>query len=121
MANLLRRDPGIEMALTIYASVPLLRSRIEIRQLKGNAPVVSDRGDAYRVQQRHGVTSLDSLTDFSFVADQAELEAFGCRHFIVDLSHLGATSARGKDVLEAVRRRVDPPNCSKFNYRQGME
>ncbi len=121
LANLLRRDPDIGLALTIYASVPLLRSRIEIRQLKGNAPVVSDRGDAYRVQQRQGVTSLDSLTDFSFIAEQAELESFGCRQFVVDLSHLGAFSARGKEVLEAVRRRADPPNCSKFNYRQGME
>ncbi len=121
LAALLQRDPGIDLALTIYASVPLLRSRIEIRQLKGGAPVVSDRGDAYRVQQRRGVTSLDSLTDFSFIAEQTELESFGCRHFVVDLSHLGAFSARGKEVLEAVRRRNDPPNCSKFNYRQGLE
>ncbi len=121
LVNLLRRDPGIDLALTIYASVPLLRSRIEIRQLKGNAPVMSDRGDAYRVQQRQGVTSLDSLTDFSFIAEQAELEAMGCRQFVVDLSHLGAASARGKEVLEAVRRRTDPSEISKFNYRQGME
>ncbi len=121
LAALLRHDPGIGLALTIYASVPLLRSRIEIRQLKGNAPVVSDRGDAYRVQQRQGVTSLDSLTDFSFIADQTELEAFGCRQFVVDLSHLGAFSAKSKDVLDAVRRRIDPADCSKFNYRQGME
>ncbi len=121
LANLLLRDPGIGLALTIYASVPLLRSRIEIRQLKGNAPVVSDRGDAYRVQQRQGVTSLDSLTDFSFSADQVELENFGCQQFIVDLSHLKASSARGKEVLEAVRRKVDPSNISKFNYRKGME
>ena len=121
LSDLLRRDPGIGTALTIYASVPLLRSRIEIRQLKGGVPVVSDRGDAYRVQQRQGVTSLDSLTDFSFIAEQTELEAFGCKQFVVDLSHLGAASARGKEVLEAVRRRTDPADCSKFNYRQGME
>jgi putative protease len=120
LASLLRRDTGIGLALTVYASVPLLRSRIDIRQLKGGAPVVSDRGDAYRVQQRQGVTSLDSLTDFSFIAEQAELEAFGCRQFVVDLSHLGASSARGKEVLEAFRRGTDPSDCSKFNYRQGM-
>ncbi len=121
LAGLLRRDSGIGVALTIYASVPLLRSRIEIRQLKGNAPVVSDRGDAYRVQQRQGVTSLDSLTDFSFSAEQAELESFGCHNFVVDISHLGGSSSRGKEVLEAVRRGIDPTDCSKFNYRQGME
>ncbi|WP_020678342.1 peptidase U32 family protein [Geopsychrobacter electrodiphilus] len=121
MADLLRRNAGIGVALTIYASVPLLRSRIEIRQLKAGQPVVSDRGDAYRVQQKQGVTSLDSLTDFSFSADQTELESFGCRQFVVDLSHLGALSKAGKDVLDAVRRRSDPPGTSKFNYRQGME
>ncbi len=121
LSALLRRDTGIETAMTIYASVPLLRSRIEIRQLKGGHPVVSDRGDAYRVQQRQGVTSLDSLTDFSFLAEQSELQSFGCHNFVVDLSHLGAFSARGKEVLEAFSRRVDPSDCSKFNYRQGME
>ncbi len=118
---LLQRDLGIDLSLTIYASVPLLRSRIEIRPLKGGHPVVSDRGDAYRVQQRRGVTRLDSLTDFSFIAEQAELEASGCQSFVVDLSHLGAFSARAKEVLEFVRRRSDPPQCSKFNYRQGLE
>lgn len=121
LSALLRRDTGIETAMTVYASVPLLRSRIEIRQLKGGQPVVSDRGDAYRVQQRQGVTSLDSLTDFSFLAEQAEFQSFGCHNFVVDLSHLGAFSTRGKEVLEAFSCRVDPSDCSKFNYRQGME
>ncbi|MCF6179440.1 MAG: U32 family peptidase, partial [Geopsychrobacter sp.] len=35
LADILRHDAGIDLALTIYGSVPLLRSRIEIRQLKG--------------------------------------------------------------------------------------
>jgi putative protease len=121
LAELLSHDPGIDLALTIYASVPLLRSRIEIRSLKAGQPVVNDRGDAYRVQQKQGITSLDSLTDFSFSADQQELESFGCRRFVIDLSHLGAVSKDGKEVMEAVRRRVDPQGSSKFNYRQGIE
>lgn len=121
LSSLLNHDAQIETAMPLYGSVPLLRSRIAIRPLKKNQPVTSDRGDAYRVQQRRGVTQLDSLTDFSFSAEQDELEQFGCHHFVVDLSHLGAFSSRAKDVLEAIRQRIDPAQISKFNYRQGME
>ena len=120
LRELLRRDAGIERALRVYTSVPLLRSRIAIRQLKNRQPVVNDRGDAYRVQQHSGLTSLDSLTDFSLLAEQSELRDLGCRNFVVDLSHLGAFSARGREVLDAWRRGIDPPGCSKFNYFKGM-
>jgi putative protease len=100
--------------------VPLLRSRIAIRQLKNRQPVLNDRGEAYKVQQHRGLTSLDSLTDFSFLAEQAELRALGFRNFVIDLSHLGAFSARGREILDAWRRGTDPPGCSKFNYFKGM-
>lgn len=120
LSNLLRHGVDIDVTLPVYGSVPLLRSRIEIRQLKNRQPVLNDRGDAYRVQQHRGLTSLDSLTDFSFLAAQAELRTFGCRNFVIDLSHLGAFSARGREVLDAWRRGIDPPECSQFNYFKGM-
>lgn len=121
LADLLSRQLPLPTALTVYASVPLLVSRIAIRNLRSDHPVRSDRDDAYRVQQRQGLTWLSSETDFSFIANMAELESFGCHHFIVDLSHLGPFSATGKKVLDAVRRNVDPAGSSKFNYLLGME
>ncbi len=121
LADLLSHQLPLPTALTVYASVPLLVSRIAIRNVRSDHPVRSDRDDAYRVQQRQGLTWLSSETDFSFIANMAELENFGCHNFIVDLSHLGPFSPAGKKVLDAVRRGADPPETSKFNYLLGME
>ncbi len=119
-AEILKRETGLPTTLTVYASVPLITSRIAIKNVRSDNPVVSDRGDAYRVQQRQGLTSVRSETDFSFLAKLNELQNFGCHNFIIDLSHLGPFSARGKLVLESCRRGCDPPDCSPFNYESGM-
>ncbi len=121
LADIGGRDVGIATSLTAYASVPLITSRIAIKNVRSDHPVLSDREDAYRVQQRQGLTWLRSETDFSFIANLNELESFGIHNFIIDLSHLGPFSQRGKQVLEAVRRGSDPADCSKFNYELGME
>lgn len=121
LADLLSHDLPVPTALTVYASVPLLVSRIAIRNVRSDSPVLSDRDDAYRVQKRQGMTWLTSETDFSFIANMNELQAFGCQNFVVDLSHLGPFSADGKKVLEAVKRGADPAATSKFNYETGME
>ena len=120
-AEILKRDTGLPISLTVYASVPLITSRIAIKNVRSDNPVLSDRGDAYRVQQRQGTTLLRSETDFSFIGNLQELQSFGCHNFILDISHLGPFSAQGKQVLDSVRRGCDPADCSKFNYELGME
>ncbi|SHJ35929.1 putative protease [Malonomonas rubra DSM 5091] len=121
LADLLSRELPLPTALTVYASVPLLVSRIAIKGVRADNPVRSDRDDEYRVQQRQGLTWLTSETDFSFISNMQELQDFGCHNFIVDLSHLGPFSANGKKVLEALKRGADPAGSSKFNYLMGME
>ena len=83
--------------------------------------MVSDRGDAFAVNNRQGLTWLQSGTDFSFIGNLAELESFGCHQFVVDVSHIGPFSPRGKQVLDALRRGYDPPDISKFNYDKELE
>ncbi len=121
LAAILKRDLPIPTALTVYASVPLLTSRIKIKNLRSDSPVVSDRGDAFAVNNRQGLTWLQSGTDFSFIGNLAELESFGCHQFVVDVSHIGPFSPRGKQVLDALRRGYDPPDISKFNYDKELE
>jgi len=121
LAELLSRELPLPTALTVYASVPLITSRIAIKNVRSDHPVLSDRDDAYRVRQRQGVTWVSSETDFSFIANMNELESFGCHNFVIDLSHLGPFSQRGKLVLDALRRGTDPASTSKFNYEMGME
>jgi len=118
--DILRHQLPIPTAITAYASVSLLTSRIKIKNVRADKPVLSDRGDAYRVQPRQGLTWLNSETDFSFIANIPELEQAGCHNFIIDLSHLGAFSQEGKHVLDAVKRGYDPTGSSKFNYQKGL-
>jgi putative protease len=121
LSELLSRQLPIPTALTVYGSVPLLTSRVKIKGVRSDSPVLSDRDDAFRVSQRQGLTWLNSETDFSFIGNLRELEGFGCRHFIVDLSHLGPFSQGGRQVLDALKRGQDPAGVSKFNYERGLE
>ncbi|PLY04377.1 MAG: peptidase U32 [Desulfuromonas sp.] len=121
LSDILRHRLPIPSAMTVYASVPLLTSRVKIKNVRADNPVRSDRGDAFRVQQRQGLTWLNSETDFSFLAELGELEQLGCHNFILDLAHVGPFSQRGKQVLDALRRGSDPPEVSKFNYYTGLE
>ncbi len=121
LGELLRRDAGIETALTVYGPVPLITSRIPIRGVRADSPVLSDRGEAYRVDGRSGLTVLTAENDFSLLGHLAELQSLGCGRFILDLSHLGPFSAAGKRVLEAFRKGSGLPGTSCFNYEKGME
>ncbi|HMB16105.1 MAG TPA: DUF3656 domain-containing protein [Pelovirga sp.] len=121
LAAILSRQLPVPTSLMVYGRVPLLTSRIRIRQLRSDGPILSDRNDAYRVQQRQGLTWLFSETPFSFIANIEELRHLGCSGFVVDLSHCGAGSATGKQVLEALSRGTDPAQCSKFNFEAGLE
>lgn len=118
---ILSRNLPVPASLTLFGRVPLLASRIRVRQVRGDSPVLSDQDHAYRLQQRQGLTWLYSETPFSFIANMGELQHHGCSGFILDLSHCGATSAQGKQVLEAVNRGTDPDNCSKFNFDSDLE
>jgi putative protease len=108
-------------AVTVYASVPLITSRIRIRGVRPDSPVLSDKGDAYRVNGRSGLTVVSSDADFSLLGRLAELQALGCGDFTVDLSHFGPFSPAGKRVLEALRRDGVVPGTSLFNFEGGME
>lgn len=121
LAAILSHELPLPTALTVYASVPLITSRISIKSIRPDQPVLSDRGDAYRVQQRQGLSWLRSETDFSFLANLGELQSFGCHSFIIDLSHLGPFTPPGKRVLDSLRHANDPPGTSKFNYERGVE
>lgn len=121
LSAILRHQLPIPTAMTVYASVSLLTSRVKIKNVRSDNPVLSDQGDAYRVQQRQGLTWLNSETDFSFIANMPQLESSGCHRFIIDLSHLGPFSQQGKQVLDAAKGGYDPPGSSKFNFERGLE
>jgi putative protease len=121
LGALLRRDAGITPALTVYSTVALITSRIPIRNVRSDTPVVSDRGDGYRVDSRSGLSVVTPENDFSLIGRLGELQSLGCGRFTADLSHLGPFSEGGKRVLDALRRDTSVPGTSIFNYESAME
>lgn len=118
---LMTRETGLPASVTLYASIPLITSRIPVRGVRADAPVLADRGEAYRVDGRSGLTVLTAETDFSLLGRQGELQAMGCGKFVLDLTHVGPFSPRGKQVLEAMRRGSGVPGTLLFNYESGLE
>jgi len=95
-------------------------SRIPLRSVKAEHPLVSDRDEAYRVDNRGGLTVVRPEQDFSLLGHLGELQKMGCSRFIVDLAHLGASSAEGRRVLAACAQDALLPGTSSFNYLQEM-
>jgi putative protease len=121
LRQILQRECGLNLALTVYGSVPLITSRIPIRGVRPDTPLLSDRNDAYRVSQRGGLTVITPEVDFSLLGRLGEIQAMGCGRFILELNHLGPFSPEGKRVLEALRKGNEVPGTSPFNFEMGME
>jgi len=121
LGEVLQRTVGIPLAATVYASVPLITSRILIKGVRGDTPVVSDRGDAYRVVKTGEVSVLTSETDFSLLGRLGELQAMGCVRYNVELAHLGPFSPKGRQVMEALKKGHPVAGTSLFNFEAGVE
>jgi putative protease len=121
LRQILQRECGLHLGLTVYGSIPLITSRIPIRGVRPDTPFLSDRNDAYRVSQRGGLTVINPDVDFSLLGRLEEVQTLGCGRLVVDLSHLGPFSPAGKKVLEALRKGNEVPGTSPFNFDMGME
>ncbi|MDT8441680.1 MAG: DUF3656 domain-containing protein [Desulfuromonadales bacterium] len=120
LAALLARPTGLPLAVIVHANLPLMVSRMPLRGIKGDKPLLSDRGEAYRLESRGELVTLRPQVDFSLIGRLHELRALGCRRLIVDLSHCGPFSAEGRKILAAVQRDEALPATSTFNYLQEM-
>jgi len=118
---LLQRDAGVAKEVTVYAQVPLMTTRVPLPRLKGDAPVLSDRGEAYQVRTQGEITVLSSTSDFSLLGQLRRLSAAGARHFVVELGHVGPFTPRGKQVLDAACADRPLAGTSSFNFDGTLE
>lgn len=121
MAQLLARTGDYPLQAVVYTAVALITSRIRIPSVKSDAPLVSDRGDEYRVVNKGGLTVLQSQHDFSLCDQMPKLQDMGCAGYLVDISHISAFSQEGQRVLEAARGRATLTQTSPFNFQAGIE
>ena len=120
LADLLRRSTGLPMSIIAYGNVPMMVSRVPMRNIKPDRPLISDRNEAYRVDSRHNLTVVYAQKDFSLLGHLHELSELGCHRLIIDLSHIGAFSGEGKRILDSALQDQNLPNTSSFNFFKGM-
>ena len=102
----------------LYGEVPAITSKIVIKGVKNDAPLLSDRGEGYRVTVRDGLTHITPEVKFSIVQFRDKLQSKGCSSFILDLSHLGKDGQ--EQVLSAFAARRELPGTSPFNFLHGL-
>jgi U32 family peptidase len=118
MAQLLTADVSVPRRVLVYGSVPVLTTKIRIRDVKGDAPLVSDRGDSYRTMVKEGLTVVTPSKAFSLTGQRRRLQEMGCSSFIVDLSQLPA--GEWPKVLDAFNRGTPLPDTTEFNFQTGL-
>jgi len=116
--RLLSTDLPLRRQLLAYGEVPAITSKIAIKGVKSDAPLLSDRGEGYRVTVHDGLTQVTPLKKFSLMQFREKLQSMGCSHFILDLS--AADKAEHEQILAAYSSSREIPNTSPFNFLQGL-
>ncbi len=114
MESLLRANLEIERRVLLYAPVPVITSKIIIKGVRSDSPLVSDRGDAYTVTNRDGLTTVTADRRFAISGYRRRLRDTGCNTFIADLS--GEAGEARKRVLDACIRGAAIEGTSEFNF-----
>lgn len=118
LGDLLAADLSMERRVIIFAPVPVITSKIVIKGVRGDSPVMSDRGDAYTVTTRDGLTTVTADRRFSLTAHRRRLREMGCSSFVADLS--GEAGEGRKRILEACIRGTAMEGTSEFNFTMGL-
>ncbi len=115
-----RADHLPPLAVTVYSPLVAMLSRIPVRGVRPGSGLRAEGGEGYRVFQHHGLTEVLADQDFSLLGHGVELKRMGCTRIIVDLSHCGGMSARGKQVLAALAADQSLPETTLFNFQRGL-
>ncbi len=114
LAALLTVDLPVERRIIAYAPLPVMTTKIRMKDVHSNTPLHSDRGEAYRVTTRDGLQTITAATPVSLTARHAELRAKGCGSFLIDLRE--APREEWNDIIAAFRGNRAIPGTTEFNY-----
>ena len=114
MESLLRANLDIVRRVLLFAPVPVITSKIHIKGVRSDSPLVSDRGDEYTVSSRDGLTTVTADRRFAISGYRKRLRDSGCGSFVADLS--GETGENRKRVLDACLRGASIEETSEFNF-----
>jgi putative protease len=118
ISSLLSSDIPLQCRILLFSDVPAITSKIAIKGVKNDAPLLSDRGEGYRVTTRDGLTQVTPTRKFSITQYKDKLQSMGCSSFILDLSCLDKSEQERVFAAYAGSREI--PESSPFNFIQGL-
>ncbi len=118
LAELLASGITIERRLIVYAPLPVMTTKIRIKDVHNNIPLHSDRGEGYSVATRDGLQSISATTPFSLTGRHSELLRMGGCSFLIDLRQ--APREKWNEIMTAFRSGRDIAGTTEFNYATGL-
>ena len=114
IGELLAAGVDIEQRVLVYSPLPVMTTKIRIKDVHANTPLRSDRGETYRVTSHDGLQTISSSLQFSLTARHGELGQKGCRSFVIDLSE--EPRERWGEIIAAFKSGRELPGTTEFNY-----
>jgi putative protease len=114
LAALLAANVAVERRIIAYAPLPVMTTKIRIKDVHSNTPLHSDRGEAYTVTTRDGLQTISAATPFSLTARHNELRGRGCGSFLIDLRQ--APRESWNEIIAAFKSGREIPGTTEFNY-----
>ncbi|MDD2364678.1 MAG: U32 family peptidase [Desulfuromonadaceae bacterium] len=114
LGDLLVTDLAIERKVIVHSPLPVMTTKIRLKDVHGNTPLRSDRGEIYRVTSQDGLQTISSSLPFSLSRRGGELRQKACRSFFIDLSD--ETRERWGDIIASFRTGRELPGTTEFNY-----
>ncbi|SNB47699.1 U32 family peptidase [Geobacter sp. DSM 9736] len=118
LGELLRADVRVVRRITVFSSIPAITSKIAIKSVRNDAPVVSDRGEQYDVTVKEGLTVVTPVKRFSLTHLRSRLQSMGCGSFVIDLTQ--EPKEEWQRILEAFHRGSPLPGTTEFNFTMGL-
>jgi putative protease len=114
LAELLNAGVDIEQRMMVYSPLPVMTTKIRIKDVHGSTPLRSDRGEIYHVTSQDGLQTISSALPFSLTARHGELKQKGCSSFVIDLSE--EPRARWGEIIAAFKSGRELSATTEFNF-----
>lgn len=114
IAGLLASGIDIEQRLLVYSPLPVMTTKIRIKDVHANTPLRSDRGENYRVTSQDGLQTISSALPLSLTALHNELKQKGCNSFVIDLCE--EPREKWGEIIAAFRSGRELSGTTEFNY-----
>lgn len=118
LADLLKADIHVGRRVIVYSHLPVMTTKIRLKELHGATPLRSDRGEEYCVSSQDGLQTITAATPFSLTTRHAELRRMGCGSFLIDLCE--APRESWNDILDAFQAGRAIAGSTEFNYVTGL-